>query len=63
MARTFRRLDLDWRDHVDLQESLRRPSVILFSVGDPGPMQARHGWRARMDIDEVIDALLAAASA
>lgn len=39
VARTFRRLDLDWRDHVDLQESLRRPSEILCSVEDPGPMR------------------------
>jgi GDPmannose 4,6-dehydratase len=58
VARVFRELDLDWHDHVDLVESLRRPSEILSSVGDPAPMLERHGWRARLDVDGVIAALI-----
>lgn len=59
VARVFRELGLHWQDHVELQASLRRPSEILFSVGDPEPMQTRHGWRAQRDVDGVIAALIA----
>ncbi|MEB3263016.1 MAG: GDP-mannose 4,6-dehydratase [Synechococcus sp.] len=58
VARVFRELGLDWHDHVDLVASLRRPSEILRSVGDPGPMLARHGWRTERDVDGVIAALI-----
>ena len=61
--RVFAQLGLQWRDHVELQEGLRRPSEILRSVGNPEPMRRSHGWRAQRDVDAVIDALLEAAGA
>ncbi|MFY8148265.1 MAG: GDP-mannose 4,6-dehydratase [Prochlorococcaceae cyanobacterium] len=63
VARVFRELELDWHDHVDLVASLRRPSEILRSVGDPLPMLQRHGWRAQCDVDGVIEALVSQAQA
>jgi len=62
VERVFSRLGLDWRACVELQESLRRPSEILRSVGNPEPMAVSHGWTAQRDVDSVIDALLAAAA-
>ena len=61
VARVFAQLHLDWREHVDLVASLRRPSEILCSVGDPTAMDQQHGWRARRDVDGVITALIEAA--
>jgi GDPmannose 4,6-dehydratase len=56
--RVFTQLGLNWHDCVELKESLRRPSEILRSVGNPEPMAQRHGWRAERDVDAVVDALL-----
>ncbi|KAF0653467.1 GDP-D-mannose dehydratase [Cyanobium sp. Copco_Reservoir_LC18] len=60
--RVFGELGMDWHSHVTLVEELLRPSEIEFSVGNPQPMQATHGWRARKDVDGVITALLASVS-
>lgn len=59
--RTFRSLGLAWQDHVEARAELRRPDEILRSSGDPEPMAAHHGWRAKHDVDGVIEALPAAA--
>ena len=61
VQRVFAQLDMNWKQHVDLQASLRRPSEILYSVGNPGPMEAHHGWRAQRDVDGVIDELISQA--
>lgn len=61
VERVFSELGINWRDHVDLEPSLRRPAEILCSVGDPQPMAAAHGWRAQRDVDQVIQALIEAA--
>ena len=55
--RTFRAAGLDWRDHVKQDKSLFRPSDIRFSVGLPERIHAELGWKARTDVDGVIDAM------
>ena len=59
VERVFAELNLHWQDHVDLVASLRRPSEILLSVGNPEPMWRKHQWRAQRDVDGVIQALVA----
>lgn len=54
----FAILGLNWRDHVEIQEHLLRPSEILESVGDPNPMMRDHGWKAHTDVDGVIHRLV-----
>ena len=63
VERVFAELNLQWQDHVDLVASLRRPSEILRSVGNPEPMWRKHQWRAQKDVDGVIQALVALSSA
>ena len=60
VEQAFARVGLDWKEHVDLQPTLMRPSDILESVGDPEPMARELNWRAGKTVDDVIDALLAA---
>jgi len=60
VERAFFELSLDWRDHVVTNGRFKRPSDIQFSVGDPTAMWHQCGWRARLDIDGVISALLEA---
>ena len=58
VERVFQTLGLKWCDHVEIQEHLLRPSEILESVGDPEPMKRAHGWKARTDVDGVIQRLV-----
>lgn len=58
VERVFTRLELDWREHVQLENDLLRPSEVLHSVGDKEPMQQVHGWSAQIDIDGVVDRLI-----
>jgi len=60
VERVFAELGMAWQDHVVLEPSLRRPSEIAYSVGDPEPMASAHGWRAQRDVDQVIQALIEA---
>ncbi len=54
VADVFAYVDLDWQAHVDIDASLRRPSDIAFSVGDPSRARARLGWSAQFGLRDVI---------
>ena len=56
----FAELGLDWREHVDIDDSLRRPTDIAHSVGLPTQAERVLGWRARHDLADVIRFMVAA---
>lgn len=58
VEKVFASLNLDWHNHVDIISSLKRPSEIRISVGNPMPMKEEHGWLAHKDVDSVIRLLL-----
>lgn len=58
VAKVFAELNLEWSEYVVLQESLLRPSEILYSRGNPLPMVQSHGWKAMLDVDGVIQRLV-----
>ncbi len=57
VQRCFAHFGLDWREHVQSDRSLLRPSDIRHGAGDPSRAAQRLGWRATRDVDDVIDAL------
>ena len=50
----FRVVGLDWREHVDLDPALTRPSDIAFSVGDPSKAASTIGWRPSIDFEKLV---------
>lgn len=58
VERIFLALGLNWKDRVIQDKTFCRPSDIRFSVGNPEPMVRAHGWRAALDVDQVIDQLI-----
>lgn len=50
----FQAVGLDWREHVDIDESLRRPSDIPFSAGNAAKAEQLLGWRAKSGMREVV---------
>lgn len=53
----FRCVGLDWREHVVANDSLRRPSDIVHSRGDPSKAKALLGWAATITMPRVVELL------
>jgi GDPmannose 4,6-dehydratase len=62
VERAFAHFGLDWRSHVQIDQSLMRPSDIREGKGDPSKARAQLGWQARTDGDGVIHAMCVAAT-
>jgi GDPmannose 4,6-dehydratase len=54
VAAVFDEVGLDWRAHVDVDDSLRRPSDIPYSAGNPDKAARLIGWRAESGMREVV---------
>lgn len=60
VSMVFEQLGLNWRDHVDTDPSLFRPSEILHSVGDPAKAARVLGWTPSRSFPQMIQSLIAA---
>jgi GDPmannose 4,6-dehydratase len=56
----FAEVGLDWRTHVDIDESLRRPTDIAHSSGSPVRARTKLGWTAVYQLEDVIRFMVAA---
>jgi GDPmannose 4,6-dehydratase len=54
VAAAFGELGLDWRDHVQIDQKLQRPSDIMFSKGDPQKACADLGWKSSYAMPDVV---------
>lgn len=50
----FAEVGLDWRDHVDCDPGLVRPTEIAFGAGDPTKANKELGWRAEATLEDVV---------
>ena len=53
-AAAFGELGLDWRDHVELDHEVERPSDIMYSKGDAAKAHAQLGWKASYTMPDVV---------
>ena len=60
VERAFRSLDLDWRDHVDVDPSLFRTTDLHYSGADPSKAEKILNWKARVRFPELVDVLIQA---
>jgi GDPmannose 4,6-dehydratase len=56
----FEKLDLKWSDHVDFDDSLRRPSDLRRSVGDPSRAVQRLSWQAQTGLPQIVASMVSA---
>jgi len=54
LTTAFAEVKLDWRAHVDYDASLKRPSDIATSIGEPTKAQRILGWCAKVRFAEVV---------
>ncbi len=58
VANAFAAVGLDWREHVDVEAGLRRPSDIAYSAGDPAKAARLIRWRAQRGMREVVEMMV-----
>ncbi|HSK19864.1 MAG TPA: GDP-mannose 4,6-dehydratase [Longimicrobiales bacterium] len=63
VATAFAHCGLDWRDHVEVDPSLFRPSELMENSGDPGRAAALLGWQARIRLPALVPLLVDAEAA
>lgn len=63
VAQAFAALDLDWQDHVLIDQSLYRPTDIAKSQGNPAKAQRQLGWQAQLAMPDVVHQMVAAPGA
>lgn len=60
VAAAFKTVELDWREHVDVDDSLRRPLDIPYSAGNPAKAERLISWRAQSGMNEVVEMMVEA---
>jgi len=63
VATAFAALDLDWKDYVDCDSALFRPTDTPWSQGRPERAARDLGWRAGHVMQDVVEAMVAAETA
>lgn len=53
MAEVFKCVGLDWREHVESDPSLLRPSEIMVSRANPEKSSRMLGWRPKKRMKDV----------
>ena len=53
VAAAFGYVGLNWRDHVDYDSGLARPSDIAYSLGNAAKAAELLGWSPRVGFDEI----------
>jgi GDPmannose 4,6-dehydratase len=54
----FDRVGLDWREHVRIDDSLKRPAEVDLLVGSPAKAERVLGWKPRTSFEELIDLMV-----
>ena len=56
--KTFKLLNLNWQEHIEIDKNLQRKNDVTKNYGDPQILFEIHKWRAQIDIDKIIEKLL-----
>ena len=58
VKKVFMAYDLNWKEYVEIDESLFRPSDIKQNYGNPDPLFNDLGWKAKESLDSIIEKLI-----
>ncbi|HYX18485.1 MAG TPA: GDP-mannose 4,6-dehydratase, partial [Nostoc sp.] len=54
----FASVDLDWRDHVVIDNSLLRPTDLAVGRGNPAKAKDKLGWQAKFKMQDVVQMMV-----
>jgi GDPmannose 4,6-dehydratase len=60
VERMFAAVKLDWRDHVDIDPTLLRPSDLAISRADPSKAARSLDWRASFSLQDIVEHMIRA---
>lgn len=55
---TFNALDLNWEEHVVIDEVLRRPTDLRIGRADPTKANTELNWQARLGLNQIIESMI-----
>ena len=58
--KVFQRLDLDYRQHVEIDQRYFRPTEVDVLLGDSSKARKRLGWEPKVRFDQLIDIMIEA---
>ena len=56
--KTFKLLNLNWQEHIEVDKNLQRKNDVNINYGDPKILFEIHKWKAQIHIDQIIEKLL-----
>ena len=62
VCETFAALGMEWREHVDINESLFRPSEIMRGCGNSAKAERQLGWKAQHHMKDVVRLMIRGAA-
>jgi GDPmannose 4,6-dehydratase len=58
LEEAFSRVDLDWRDFVEIDPKYYRPAEVDFLVGDAGKAKMQLGWKAETTFKDLVSLMV-----
>lgn len=58
IAITFKTLDLNWEEHVQIDEVLRRPTDLQIGRADPSKANRELNWKATAGLNDIIENMI-----
>ncbi len=55
---TFKTLNLDWEEHVEIDEVLRRPTDLQIGRANPAKANSELKWKARFGLNDIIENMI-----
>ena len=60
LSEAFQSVDLDWKEHVNFDPTLARPTDLRVSCADPSHAASVLGWRASCFMSDVVRSMVSA---
>ncbi len=58
IEKVFIAYDLNWEEHIEIDQSLFRPCEIEQNYGNPQPLFKDLGWQAKENLDSIVEKLI-----
>lgn len=60
VSHTFSELNLDWKEHIQIDKSLLRPTDIALGKGNPAKAKQMLGWQAKKQLQDIVKMMIQA---
>ena len=58
VQKSFSRANLNWEDHVVIDQRFVRPAEVDLLLGDPSKAKKKLGWELKVDFDGLVNMMV-----